>query len=277
MAGIDVKGALGRKIGPLPAWSYVVIIAGIAWVVYYFQKRKAATNANATAGTPLASYPTDSAASSDQAFPGDGSAGGISNPVGAGGSTGGTTVTGTTSPQSNADWFRLASNWLVAQGYDAATVNQALNNFLLGQQASAQDRALYNLAVGRFGTPPEGVPLQPTPPSSNPPGLPPGSGGDGGGTQPPTGNPGGSTPPPVPAEVKSRTTVVDGKSLTELLSFFSTSQADFERLNPGIQTTYRWYQAGKGYAPSNVQRPGDIIALNVGTPRVVWVMGNKGW
>lgn len=85
-----------------------------------------------------------------------------------------------------------------------------------------------------------------------PPGTPPPSGG----TQPPAG--GGVL----------HTTVIDGKSLAELLNAFGISQSTFESLNPGIQSTYRYYKPGVGYTSSNT--PGSYIALNVGSvPKVV--------
>jgi nucleoid-associated protein YgaU len=197
MPNIDIGSTLTRKIGPLPAWAYAVLIAGAAWAVYLYRKSHAKNTPAPTVGTE--GVPTDSASDSQIAFPGQYLGTIDSTGVSAGGSTGGTTVAGTTPLTSNSQWFATATNWLTAQGYDAATVQQALNNFLLGEQASAQDRALYNLAVAQFGVPPEGVPLQPTSPPPVTPGLPGGSTAPPGTPAPPS--PPTPAPPPPPAPV----------------------------------------------------------------------------
>lgn len=219
---------LTTKIGPLPAWAWAIPVVGIAYGVYYYRK----AHGNAAASVTTEAYGTTDGAdhTADQSAYGvNDSTGTVS--VGAGGSTGGTTtVPDNSTPASNPAWESLATSFLVGQGYPASEVAQGLNNWILGLQASAQDTAMFNLAVARFGLPPDGVPPQPTQTSVPNPGLP------GGTTQPPTPKP-VPKPKPKPKPVPTKDTeyrVVSGDNLTRIAAKFDISEPELYSRNAGV-------------------------------------------
>lgn len=92
-------------------------------------------------------------------------------PVGGGGG-------GLPSPITNEQWGRMVSDRLLGESFDPALVVNAIRKFLLGQGLNANEKAVINQALQRFGSPPEGVlPIVDAP-------VPPPSGGGGGGNSP---------------------------------------------------------------------------------------------
>jgi nucleoid-associated protein YgaU len=129
-----------QKIGPLPAYAYaLVIIAGI-WIVYLVKRRQV---------SPVAPYgetlPNDAGSES----PAGSSPGGYSGVV--------TGENGSPVANTNAVWSRTVVNQLVAEGADPATVSNAIAKYISGTALTSQERALVNLAITKFGAPPEGV------------------------------------------------------------------------------------------------------------------------
>lgn len=216
---MSLKESLTKKIGPLPAVVWGGIGLAIFGIILWYKHTHGANGVATTETTgddeAAADAGSDSDTSSDYA--GDGASSG----VGAGGSTGGITVGApSTSPQTNQAWLAVATSYLIGFGYTATQINQALNNWLSGNQATPQDNALFNLAVAQFGEPPEGVPPQPTNSTVTPPGLP------GGTTQPP-GTPAPTPAKPAPKPVVSHTyyTVVSGDNLTKIASKYKISES----------------------------------------------------
>lgn len=176
---MDLGHTLTRKIGPLPAVAWGgIALAGGGLIYYIIKKRAAAANATDTTATASDTGSDSDAYGVDSSSIGDSLDG---TGVGAGGTTGGTTVSASNNaPTTNLEWQSMATSYLIGFGYPASAVNQALNNWLNGSQATSADTALFNLAVGQFGEPPEGVPQQPTNSTPTPPSLP------GGTTAPPS-------------------------------------------------------------------------------------------
>lgn len=149
---------LGKQVGPLPVGAWVAVVGGGLLIGYYFSKGSA-DKAN------------DEAASGPLTEPGVGQGGGqfIYEPP--------TSVeTPNSDPQTNAEWGRKAINWLIAEGYDAGVSQAAVTKFLTGQNRSLHEQTLINLALIKFGSPPEEVPLPeggtptiPKPPAPKPP------------------------------------------------------------------------------------------------------------
>jgi LysM repeat protein len=211
----DFVKSLKTKWGPLPAWVYGLLLVGGAYAWYWWKNKHAATGNTTTETT------ADTAQADGASYSADAPGYGINDNgtgIGAGGSTGGTTtVPDNSQPTTNLAWQTLATSFLVGMGYPATQVEQALNNWLLGLQATSQDSALFNLAVSRWGQPPEGVPPQPTNTTVPSPGLP------GGTTQPP-----GSTPPkttPKPPVTHTYYTVRRGDNLTAIAHKFGISES----------------------------------------------------
>lgn len=153
---LDVGAALTRKIGPFPAWVYGALIALLAAGYYYVSGRSNGTPASDSLAAPNAA---DSGA-------------GIQDetgtvPVVSGGSV--PTTGGTSAPTDNLAWFTAASNFLVAANFDTASVTNALNKYLQGEQLTLTERAMVNMAVARYGVPPEGVPVSPGATPTTPP------------------------------------------------------------------------------------------------------------
>ena len=242
----DFKATLTKKLGPLPVWAYPLIIAGLAYAWYWWKSRHSASG---TVTDAAAAQTQSDAATYDTSAP-DYGLNGTGGGIGAGGSTGGTTTIPDNSvPTSNAAWQSLATSYLVGMGYSATAVEQALNNWLLGLQASPQDNALFNLAVARFDQPPEGVPPQPVGSTTPSPALPGGTTQPPGQPKPPTGQP----KPPVPPSTHKTYTIVHGDTLTGIAHRFGISEPALYAANHDvIESTARKY----GHPTS---RNGDLI------------------
>lgn len=152
---------LGKQVGPLPVGAWIGVVGGGLLIGWYFSKSSAKNNASAD--TPL--VPTTD--------PGVGTGGGqfIYDPPTSVDNPGNTDQI-----LDNATWGRRATNWLIAQGYNPDTSQTAVTKFLSGVARSVIEQSLINLALVKFGTPPEGVllpeptmnPGDPTPPKTIP-------------------------------------------------------------------------------------------------------------
>ena len=169
--GPGLKGALSKKIGPLPAVAWIAI----AIVVFYYvsKRQKASGSADQTdsAGNvgqidPKTGYVYGSA--EDAAALGQSASNlGTSPDTG----TGGATVGGQYAD--NNAWAVAAINYLVSIGVDATSANAAITQFLASQSLTPQQQGEVNLVIQRLGAPPS--PPEPggspppivTPPSSS--------------------------------------------------------------------------------------------------------------
>jgi hypothetical protein len=126
---------LSKNVGPLPAGVWAVIIAGGLGVAYFINRRSAANQAN----TPV------------QLTEGGTGAGGsgfdVVNPP----------PPATAEPDTNEKWRVRVTNWLIANGYDPTTADNAVRKYLFGQSLSIAEEAVINVALVQFGVPPEPV------------------------------------------------------------------------------------------------------------------------
>lgn len=145
----DVGEAVTKKIGPLPGWAWVAIIAGGAWG-YTLWKRH-------SAGTSSASPASLSSTAASPSFPvGTGNAGGG---IGFGGATNtvATAPVGNPAVTTNAQWASNVTDQMVANGSNASSVSNALTTYVSGGTLSADQQSIVNQAVTHYGAPPEGV------------------------------------------------------------------------------------------------------------------------
>jgi hypothetical protein len=167
---VGVASELETKAGPLPVWAWggglaVGILAFRHWSAAHAAANGAAQDASTT-GDPTAG---------DQTDPGliDGSTDPTATdpistflqsdptntafPVGA-------VPSGVPAPVTNGQWSRLAADYLISKGDNPLTVETALYRFTHGQSLNAEQKAIIDLALTAFGTPPEGViPVSSTP------------------------------------------------------------------------------------------------------------------
>jgi LysM repeat protein len=143
---------LSKKIGPLPLGAWIASVGGgLALLAYH--KRQAAAAAPAVAMNDT-SVPTGVA---------DGSVGGWTATSPADGVTGvGTVPASDLAPATttNEDWSVRAINGLIADGYPAAVADSAIRKYMDGgTKMGAQEFALVNIALAKYGSPP--IPLPP--------------------------------------------------------------------------------------------------------------------
>jgi hypothetical protein len=158
---------LKHKIGPLPVG--VWLVAGIGIYVYFQRQQKPASTTGAI--DPVTGLPAGSAA--DQAALANQNGGGTGD-----GSAGQSGTPGVPTYTDNNAWGRAAINYLAGLGVDAATANQAIQQYLASQPLTTAQQGDVNLAIQALGPPPS----LPGPIASNPPPV----------TTPP------GTKPPVP-------------------------------------------------------------------------------
>lgn len=134
---------LGKQVGPLPIGAWIGVVGGGLLIGWYFSK--GATKPDSGVQVPLTE-------------PGVGQGGGqfIFDPP--------TQVeTPAAEIQTNSDWARKATNWLIAKGYDPSASVSAVTKFLTGQNRTLHEQTLINLALLEYGAPPDEVPLPETP------------------------------------------------------------------------------------------------------------------
>lgn len=134
------RNLVTQKIGPLPAYAYALVVIAGVWIFYLVKRNRvspAALNSETVLSDTGTSSPVENAPSTYT-----------------GNATG---ENGTPAVNSNAVWARTVSNQLVAEGSDPSAVSNAIAKYLSGGALSAQEHALINLALQKFGMPPEGV------------------------------------------------------------------------------------------------------------------------
>lgn len=128
---------LTKKIGPLPAFAYVLIIVAGAYLYRAYRNRAGGTVA--ALNTSASAVPDPNASTGTT----------VTN---AGGSP--ATATGET----NAQWSLRVANGLATSAFPPSLVSQALTDYLNGKSPlPATEAAVISAAVLEFGYPPEGV------------------------------------------------------------------------------------------------------------------------
>jgi hypothetical protein len=131
---------LGKQIGPLPLGVWLGVGAVGLGIGYYINRKAGAANANAPIPLP----------NSDVGVGGSGFD--VVNPPASN-----TTVT--TPDESNQTWGRKAANWLISEGKDPGTADNAVRKYLYGENLTLLEQSYINLVLLKFGLPPE--PIQP--------------------------------------------------------------------------------------------------------------------
>jgi hypothetical protein len=160
-----LAGFLTKKIGPMPAgvWLIVLLIAG--FVVYRTRSGIASgVNVSGTADGGSGTVPATGSGS----YTPVGSGPGGNNP-------GSGVPSGTPTFGSNQAWGTAAINYLTGLGYEGVSINQAIQSFLASYNLTSQQQTWVNLAIIRLGAPPEVVPpsTENPPPVGSPTGPPP--------------------------------------------------------------------------------------------------------
>lgn len=150
MAGLN----LGKQYGPLPLGGWIAVIIGGLGIGYFINRSQGGSS-------------SDNPPSEEELSGGESSGAGggqfIYDPP-----------TGVPTPDStaitdNLTWATQAKNYLKAlPGVDAVQAGNAIERYLSGMSLSVAERALVNLAIARFGNPPEGVtPVDDKPPPTD--------------------------------------------------------------------------------------------------------------
>lgn len=142
-----VEAVAGKKIGKVPVIVYILAVGG-GLGIWYWRKNKTSNVVTTLAGvTTLGSAPVTN--SGDTSVP---------------------TNNGDAAITTNAGWSLRVANALIADGnYSAITVSNAIAKYLGGTALNPQEQAIINIAVAKYGVPPEGVlpvkvePVAPTP------------------------------------------------------------------------------------------------------------------
>lgn len=142
--------ALKEKAGPLPVWTWAVIVGLIlALIMYYLRGRSqvnnvsASTDPNATVSTdPYAAFANYSAAPTTQPTTDQGASG---------------------SYETNQSWLAKAVTYLATKGILPLDAQSALNAYLSGGGTlTYQQSQIVNQALNQFGLPPDQVYGNPT-------------------------------------------------------------------------------------------------------------------
>lgn len=143
-----------RPIAGIPAWGWALVIAGTIVAYAWIQRLRDGDGVGVAPET--LPYPDGQSPSDAGDIPGVPSLPDREIEI-------------TTNPA----WIRYVTDKLVADGYSPTDVGNALTKVLSGLEVTAQEAALWNEAVRRFGAPPEGHPpiviIKPTTPTVPPP------------------------------------------------------------------------------------------------------------
>lgn len=160
------KGHSG-KLGPLPVWAWGAVLGlGVAaWL--YFHNRAAASKTTDT-------NPSAATATGDQVYP-DLTANNLGSAGNQSSGGNGSASADTTSP-TNQDWITRGVAYMITQGRNPITTQQALDKYIAGAELTWNEDNNYVVpVVTKFGLPPQGVDAdskidpKPAPPSTAPP------------------------------------------------------------------------------------------------------------
>ena len=141
-----LEATVTHKIGPMPGWAWVAIVAGCAWV-YYMWKRNSAVSATGT----VQQTADTSSTTTGVGWGGDGTVPTLSAPGNV------VTANGTPGSTTNAQWARNVVNALIAGGADPSLANNSLTTYLSGGTLSAAQQSIVDTALTQYGAPPEGL------------------------------------------------------------------------------------------------------------------------
>jgi hypothetical protein len=154
--GAGLKGALGKKLGPLPVGIWVLAVGGGLIFAYYMRSNSSADDTT-----------TEDTTGADTGGTGEGSwPYGVPNGVGQWNNGGGQDdddTTDNTLPTTNEQWQKRAVSVLVGLGYEAIAVDRAVSAYLGGESLTTIQRAIINEAILRIGPPPVSPPSPSTP------------------------------------------------------------------------------------------------------------------
>lgn len=203
---------LGKKVGPMSLGVWLVA-GGAGVAIAWYMRRHAAPAAPSTPDTSTWNQ-----------------GGNLSTDPGIGNAAGGTNVAPLPSaPANNDEWFRRASDLLIARGSSGSQVQYSLGLFMSGQQLGPQDRAIVDLAILLVGNPPTPPPPAPNKPPS-PPTVPPRH------IPPMPGTPGKGVKPPYWGHTR-----VAGETLARVAIFYNTSSR-----SPGLTVQDLWNANKRG-------------------------------
>jgi hypothetical protein len=137
--GNPVKG-LTKKIGPLPAYMYAVIIVGVAYAVYWWKNRVGVAQ-------PEVVTNVGSGMSSAGPMPGTNDYSG----------TVGSATHAPAASATNAQWAKNVADGMIASGSSPVDVTGAIAKYLTGGTLNTTQQAVINTALRTYGNPPEGV------------------------------------------------------------------------------------------------------------------------
>lgn len=148
----------GKKLGPLPVWGWGALL-GLAVVGYMYYKNKSTSSAVAAPATNDAGATTGGSVTPDLTANNLGTVGDYTGQV--------TTTPTAGSVTDNTTWEVQAVAWMVTQGKNPLSVQQALDAYLNGTTLSWTQQQLVTAVVSKYGLPPQGVssdsPLAPAP------------------------------------------------------------------------------------------------------------------
>jgi nucleoid-associated protein YgaU len=145
-----VAKSVGKKVGPLPLWGYAAIVVVAAYGVYWW-KNKVGTSSPVTPITEVGS-----GMSSAGQMPGTNSYNGSVNQA----------EKAAPASTTNAQWARNTADSLIAAGSPPADVTQAISNYLSGKPLTPTQQSIINIALQKYGSPPEGLVAPVTAPST---------------------------------------------------------------------------------------------------------------
>lgn len=140
---------LGQQVGPLPLGGWIAVVVGGLGIAYFINRNQAESSSEA------------------QLVPsgvGTGGAQVIETPP---------EETETDAPEldnTNANWGRQATDWLIGQGNDPGIADNAIRKYLSSMKLDSQEQGLVDQALREFGSPPE--PLAPVREVEQPPEAP---------------------------------------------------------------------------------------------------------
>lgn len=148
----------GKKLGPLPVWGWGALL-GLAVVGYMYYKNRSSSSAAAVPATNDAGATTGGSVTPDLTANDLGTVGDYTGQV--------TTTPTAGSVTDNTTWEVQAVAYMVTQGKNPLSVQQALDAYLNGTPLSWTQQQLVTTVVSKYGLPPQGVtsdsPLAPAP------------------------------------------------------------------------------------------------------------------
>lgn len=175
---IDVRESLSTRLGPLPAWAWGLGLGGAILGVTAWRRRARGGDAEPGAdGTAAPSTDDDSiVTTAPEIDPWDAATGARPSPMG-----GGTWATAplpsssaptSTAPQTNDEWRKLATDWLISEGFAPTLAADAVSKYLDGSGLNDKEHAAITAVLRELRAPPAGAPSiirLPNPPVTPPP------------------------------------------------------------------------------------------------------------